>query len=143
MAFLGFTAISCEKSPFSPDNGGGGAVVMYGCPYASFQAKGDVHSETGEPIEGIKVSRYGQDLGTTDKEGKFSFNDHYSGFISEKDTLVLNFHDIDGPANGGRFEDTQAIVTITQTEKPSKESVWYEGTFTASDAIVVMKKVSE
>jgi len=137
MAALGFSAVSCEKI-----NGGfgGGLQVMYGCPYANYQSKGSVSDTAGSPLEGIKVSYYGCELATTGKDGKFAIDDTAGFLYEEKDTLVLNFHDVDGPDNGGNFEDASAVVKLTRTDDGSSTNVWFMGDYVGSDVNVVMKK---
>lgn len=142
---LGFG--SCSKSLDDPD---GPMICEYGVPNISFQVKGQIKTEDGAHIKGIRVvaiptNNYlgGRDTVYTDAEGKFSTKKLYSS--SErylKEDLVVMFEDVDGEANGGTFEKSSlkgTQVTIVQKEKGSG---WNRGYFevTADKKLKKQKK---
>jgi len=137
MASLGFAAASCDKIHLGKEEGGE-MMVMYGVPYATYTSKGSVTDNAGNALKNIVVTRHGEELTATDTDGNFSIKSEVVGF--GRDTLVLNFHDVDGPENGGSFTTTQATVKLTKTSDGDKNNSWFLGEYTGSDVKVVMKK---
>lgn len=73
----------------------------YGSPYASFEVKGKVTDQQGNPIPGIQVTcdaMYIQPV-YTESDGSYALNG--DGFPREK--IQVSFEDVDGEENGGLF----------------------------------------
>lgn len=99
LAVSGFTG--CETI--------GGGRVMYGTPHATFEVKGVVTDEAGEPVRDIKIvvtdgdkNRYDGELtvGITDGSGNYRMVGSWFGGSD----LVVTTEDIDVDKNGGEFE---------------------------------------
>jgi len=137
LALLGFSAASCSEIGGGLF-GGGEVTVMYGVPHADFTIKGSVADTEMNPLNGIEVTHNGAVLGETNSQG--AFNVEFSEFSMEKvDTVVLNFHDVDGKENGGKFIDAAATVKMTAKDFDDK-SGWKTGEYTASGVRVTMTK---
>jgi putative lipoprotein (rSAM/lipoprotein system) len=75
----------------------------YGTPYATYEIKGKVTDENGNPIKGIAVSC--EDLDSdkiyTDEAGTFTLS--AAGF--PRAVINVSFRDVDEDENGGWYED--------------------------------------
>jgi len=97
---LGVTAVSLVfqacPGPYMSDE-----VGIYG----SVQSK-----KTGAPILGIKVSTIENDAHTyTDENGDFSM------YLPIQDKYTVKFEDIDGPENGGSFQQRTEPLSFTES----------------------------
>ena len=85
-----------------------------------FQIKGKVVDEDGNGIGGIDVSRYGTQLTVTKPDG--SYEATLQRFWEPRtDTLQIHFTDVDGVAEGGRYEPT--VITVDQFADASDTEV--------------------
>ena len=73
----------------------------YGSPYASFEVKGKVTDQHGEPIPGIQVTCDAMYIQPVYTESDGSYALHGDGFPREK--IQVSFEDVDGEENGGLF----------------------------------------
>ena len=117
--------------------------VEYGQPYAEFKLVGEVKSEEGKPIKGIRVIvkpyiahteqqylDWYRDTLFTDAEGKFSKEKLKHTWPNEMNGSTIIFEDIDGPENGGEFVPktlNDKEFTVEQVKKGSGN--WYDGDF--------------
>lgn len=117
--------------------------VEYGQPYAEFKLVGEVKSEEGKPIKGIRVIvkpyiahteqqylDWYRDTLFTDAEGKFSKEKLKHTWPNEMKGSTIIFEDIDGPENGGEFMSktlNDKEFTVEQVKKGSGN--WYDGDF--------------
>ena len=115
----------------------------YGQPYAEFKLVGEVKSEEGKPIKGIRVIvkpyiahteqqylDWNRDTLYTDADGKFSKESLKHTWPNEMKGSTIIFEDIDGPENGGEFESktlTDKEFTVEQMKKG--DGNWYDGDF--------------
>lgn len=97
-------------------------VEMYGSPYATWSVKGKVTDNEGKPIPGLQVvlgNRYENsadviydenyrplDTLETGQDGTYQLESN--GFPIN--LLQVDVHDIDGPENGGEFEDASLVI---------------------------------
>ncbi len=146
LAMLGFD--SCSNVTDAPDE--------YGAPYATYQIRGTVTDEEGNPIPGIK-GRLGVvitnpdvsstlyvahgDSAVTDSEGHLIIDN-----ISERThylvpgRTVVELKDEDGEANGGDFSaDTLNFDDMKKTQL-EKGDGWYQGKFEYSFTQKLNKK---
>lgn len=136
VTMLGFESCG-EDSPF-----GGGDVVEYGVPHATYRVVGTVTDQNGKPIEGIKVKMiedytyYGggevfeRGKGLTDSKGSFTTEEAVLSFLNDEDKVV--FVDEDGEANGGKFaSDTLLMKDLPKKQyaKAPKGDHWSSGSF--------------
>ena len=135
LGLLGFA--SCEKAGEEP------TLQMYGMPYAQFKALGSVSDETGNPVEGIRVAirqtlqdthEYLDDTVYTDSKGAYLLEREIYG---KTDSARIVFEDVDGPENGGEFEQTEAKPEVVMTKR---ESGWFRGNFEVKADVVLKKK---
>jgi putative lipoprotein (rSAM/lipoprotein system) len=118
LALLGFAGCGDDGD----DGGGGGDGRMeYGTPYASFDIKGKVTDEAGDPVEDIKVvirdanisdPEYSLAVGITDARGYYSIGGGWFG----DDTLTVSVEDIDGDKNGGEFASETVELEIEEED---------------------------
>ena len=115
--------------------------VEYGQPNAEFKIAGEVKSQDGTPLKGIRVtidpqpsnpdhSRYSSDTLFTDADGKYSKDRLKYGWPDELKEAEISFEDIDGPENGGEFETVilkSGEFSVKQIKKGSGN--WYEGAY--------------
>ena len=118
--------------------------VEYGQPHAEFKIAGEVKSQDGTPLKGIRVtidpqpsnpdySRYSSDTLFTDADGKYSKDRLKYGWPDEMKEAEISFEDIDGPENGGEFETmklTSGEFSVKQIKKG--EGNWYAGVYSVT-----------
>ena len=118
------------------------APVMYGTPYAEWSVKGKVVDETNCPVRGLQVvlgNRFEnsesviydvnyQSLDTLHTASDGTYQVAREGFPLHH--LEIHVKDIDGPQNGGEFEDAGLIIKDI-VYKGAKG--WYSG---SADIIV-------
>ena len=75
---------------------------------------GKAVNESGLPVSGIKISRYGESYAETDGDGRFSFPFYLLSEGEVKDTLHFTFHDPDGEA-GGSFRDKVVVADFSHS----------------------------
>ena len=139
LGILGFA--SCEKALDIYENGE--MMCMYGQPYANFKAVGTVKDKSGKPLEGIRVavrltvpsSSEVRDTVYTDSKGEFLSN---TQTFNGPSSVRIVFEDIDGAANGGEFEKTEATPAVKQTKKG--DDSWNKGAFEAKANVKMNKK---
>lgn len=118
-------------------------MAEYGQPYAEFKLVGEVKSEEGKPIKGIRVIvrpfvehtsqevlDWHRDTLYTDADGKFSKESLKHTWPNEMKGSTIIFEDIDGPENGGEFVSktlNDKEFTVEQVKKGS--GIWYDGDF--------------
>jgi len=143
LSLLGFS--SCSEL------GGGGGEELYGTPTSTFQVKGNVTDEAGNPIKGIKAKvevKYGGGAkdtpAYTDSKGNYVLEKRdMIGTPSEKeeDRVKVIFEDVDGEDNGGTFANDTIKgkdLTIKQTSKGDGD--WNIGTFEITANAKLKKK---
>ncbi|MCR5407848.1 MAG: radical SAM-associated putative lipoprotein [Bacteroidales bacterium] len=122
-------------------------VDEYGMPHANYKIIGEVTSEDGKPIQGIKVKyrrlEYTDDEGNkqyfeseeneflTDKEGKVNANAF--DWSTEPKEITITLEDIDGAENGGEFEgQVLSENDLTIDYEKDEDGRWHQGDFTIS-----------
>ncbi|MBP5566619.1 MAG: radical SAM-associated putative lipoprotein [Bacteroidales bacterium] len=144
MTILGFSG--CDLIEFGR--------MEYGQPHAEFKIAGEVKSQAGTPLKGIRVtinprpgepndwSRYSSDTLFTDAGGKYSKDRLKYNWPDELKEAEISFEDIDGPENGGEFETvklTSGEFSVKQTKKG--DGNWNEGAYSVTaNATMSLKK---
>lgn len=122
--------------------------VMYGSPSTTYEVKGKVLDNEGNPINGIKIAL--QDDATDPNpyeiaESQSLENGDYTirntTFPTNK--LYLSVEDIDGEANGGEFEEQTIELDFSKVEATGDKGAWYEGTKSLEKQIVMQEKSDE
>lgn len=122
--------------------------VMYGSPSTTYEVKGKVLDNEGNPINGIKIVL--QDDATDPNpyeiaESQSLENGDYkirnTTFPTNK--LYLSVEDVDGTANGGEFEEQTIELDFSKVEATGDKGAWYEGTKSLEKQIVMQEKSSE
>lgn len=122
--------------------------VMYGSPSATYEVKGKVLDNEGNPINGIKIVL--QDDATDPNpyeiaESQSLENGDYTirntTFPTNK--LYLSVEDVDGTANGGEFEEQTIELDFSKVEATGDKGAWYEGTKSLEKQIVMQEKSDE
>lgn len=146
MTILGFSGCDDVFNIIEPK-------AEYGQPSADFKIVGEVKSQAGKPLKGIRVvvnprnsdpewARYESDTLYTDAEGKYSKDRLKYGWPDEFKDAVITFEDIDGAENGGEFEAVKlksGEFSVKQVEKGSGH--WYSGVYLiTADASMNPKK---
>lgn len=112
-------------------------LCMYGTPRIDTRIQGQVTDKSGAPVPGIAVLQH--DTGnavSTANDGRYDISG--SAFPGH---AYLVFKDIDGPANGGEFEETTLEVTFSQADKVGKgDGEWYSGSFARKDVDVILEE---
>jgi putative lipoprotein (rSAM/lipoprotein system) len=99
----------------------------YGSPYASYEVKGKVTDQQGEPISGIQVAcdaMYVEPV-YTESDGSYALSG--GGFPREK--IQVSFEDVDGEENGGLFATRSVSAETHQVQ--DGEGNWDFGVYEA------------
>lgn len=99
----------------------------YGSPYASYEVKGKVTDQQGEPVQGIQVTcdaMYVQAV-FTGADGSYLLSG--AGFPREK--IEVEFKDVDGEENGGAFAVKTVSAQTVQVQEGDDR--WDFGTYAA------------
>jgi putative lipoprotein (rSAM/lipoprotein system) len=132
LTLLGFGAAmaGCSKMYAPPDDGGG--MSMYGTPTASFEVKGRVTDDSGDPVRDIKIvvkedAAYDYEIGVgiTDAHGYYSVRGSWSG----SNSFNIATEDIDGEKNGGEFATESVEIEIKKEDYIGGEG-WNRGKVT-------------
>ena len=122
--------------------------VMYGSPSTTYEVKGKVLDNKGNPINGIKIVL--QDDATDPNpyqiaESQSLENGDYKirNTISPQSKLYLSVEDIDGAANGGEFEEQTIELDFSKVEATGDKDAWYNGTKSLEKHIVMQEKSDE
>lgn len=86
---------------------------------------GKVVNEEDKPVCGIKISEADDEdssCGTTSEDGFFEYSTFYYGEEVPQE-MTLKFSDIDGPDNGGEFEDKVVTVNLVEQARESEPMV--------------------
>ena len=86
----------------------------YGSPYASYEVKGKVTDQQGEPIQGIQVTCDAMYIQPVYTESDGSYALHGDGFPREK--IQVSFEDVDGEENGGLFASRSVSAETHQVQ---------------------------
>lgn len=87
----------------------------YGSPYASFEVKGKVTDQQGNPIPGIQVTCDAMYIQPVYTESDGSYALHGDGFPREK--IQVSFEDVDGEENGGLFAARSVSVETVHVKE--------------------------
>lgn len=121
--------------------------VMYGSPSTTYEVKGKVLDNKGNPINGIKIAL--QDDATDPNpyeiaESQSLENGDYKirNTTFPRSKLYLSVEDIDGAANGGEFEEQTIELDFSKVEAKGDKDAWYEGTKSLEQDIVLEEKTN-
>lgn len=107
LCLIGFgSAVACSPGMVADE---------YGSPYASYEVKGKVTDQQGNPIPGIQVTcdaMYIQPV-YTESDGSYALNG--DGFPREK--IQVSFEDVDGEENGGLFAARSVSVETVHVKE--------------------------
>lgn len=115
----------------------GVAADEYGTPYASYEIKGKVTDDIGNPVKGIHVSceSLSPDAAVqTAQDGTFVI----SGKAFPMPAVELRCNDIDEDGNGGHFAEKTVTVETVHVQKG--EGNWNFGSFSAEVTIRLDKE---
>lgn len=122
--------------------------VMYGSPSTTYEVKGKVLDNEGNPINGIKIAL--QDDATDPNpyeiaESQSLENGDYkiSNTTFPRSKLYLSVEDIDGAANGGEFEEQTIELDFSKVEATGDKGEWHYGTKSLEKQIVMQEKSDE
>ncbi len=120
LSLLGFGSVltfnSCEDE-VSPSS------CEYGTPYATFNVKGTVKSETtSNTIPNIRVVM-GYDTTFTAEDGSFQVS---TSEFPDDQTFTVSFKDIDG-VNNGSLQPMDTTIEFTDPEFTDGDDSWYSG----------------
>lgn len=122
--------------------------IMYGSPSTTYEVKGKVLDNKGNPINGIKIAL--QDDATDPNpyeiaESQSLENGDYTirNTTLPRSKLYLSVEDIDGAANGGEFEEQTIELDFSKVEATGDKGAWYEGTKSLEKQIVMQEKSDE
>lgn len=99
----------------------------YGSPYASFEVKGKVTDQQGNPIPGIQVTCDAMYIQPVYTESDGSYALHGDGFPREK--IQVSFEDVDGEENGGLF--AARTVSVETVHVKEGDGNWDFGVYEA------------
>ena len=135
LGILGFPSCSKEEpEPMqSPYVNPGEMRLAYGTPTAVYKVSGKVFTNSGKPIEGIKVNVMFTTIYTAG-DGSFSGEVSYYPL----DNVTISFTDVDGDKNQGEFQSLSVNVTPKQTGKG--DGAWFQGTYSVSTTVRMNKK---
>lgn len=100
LIFALIASVSCNDKDSRQDWGG--------MEYYTFEVSGKVTDAAGNPIYGIKVETLGVSV-STKADGTYSIKGNGNGMLA---TLFVNFSDLDGEENGGKFMGTTKGVAL-------------------------------
>ena len=127
LVILGFAGtVSCEPE----------VICMYGVPTMDFEVSGKVVNKDSAPVAGIKVSCYTDT--SPDAPSAITAEDGSFNISGTAINAVLKFEDIDGPENGGEFEEKIEEIKVNQVQKG--DGNWYMGKYEAKDVVIEMKE---
>ena len=127
LVILGFAStVSC-----GPD-----IVCMYGTPTMDFEVSGKAVNEDSAPVAGIKVSCYTDSR--PDAPSVITAEDGSFNISGTAINAVLKFEDIDGPENGGEFEEKIEIINVEQVQRG--DGNWYMGKYESKGVVIKMEK---
>ena len=149
LSLLGFSACDIIEHTFFP-------VCEYGMPHADYKLTGEVKSESGNPVEGIKVTYRHNEGSYTNEEGQVEEYWHEEEFFTDSegkvsaalndwqtqaDGIQVVLEDVDGPENGGEFE-TQVLSGSGLNIKFAEddESTWHTGDYVISFSASLQEK---
>ena len=119
LCLIGFgSSVACSPGMVSDE---------YGSPYASFEVKGKVTDQQGNPIPGIQVTcdaMYIQPV-YTESDGSYALDG--DGFPREK--IQVSFEDVDGEENGGLF--AARSVSVETVHVKDGDGNWDFGVYEA------------
>ena len=122
--------------------------VMYGSPSTTYEVKGKVLDNEGNPINGIKIVL--QDDATDPNpyeiaESQSLENGDYKirNTTFPRSKLYLSVEDVDGTANGGEFEEQTIELDFSKVEATGDKDEWYNGTKSLEKQIVMQEKSDE
>lgn len=144
LTLLGFSSCGNHEDEDYP--------VLYGTPTSTFQVKGNVTDEAGNPIQGIQAKvelKYsgmanGNKPTFTDSKGNYVLEkgEMTGSPTSEKEGIVkVIFEDVDGEENGGTFANDTVMgknLTINKVEKG--DGAWNLGSFEITANAKLKKK---
>ncbi|MBQ5679352.1 MAG: radical SAM-associated putative lipoprotein [Rikenellaceae bacterium] len=122
--------------------------VMYGSPSTTYEVKGKVLDNKGNPINGIKIAL--EDDATDPNpyqiaESQSLENGDYKirNTIFPRSKLYLSVEDIDGAENGGEFEEQTIELDFSKVEATGDKDAWHNGTKSIEKYIVMQEKSDE
>ena len=124
LSLLGFSLATCDRA------------VEYGCPYATYEVKGQVSDEDNQSLKDIQVVVQQYDTFYTDAEGIYRA---HGDLRLGRESLLVTATDIDGEANGGDFEPQIKTITYSRGDLQGG-SGWNEGTLTKEVNFTLKKK---
>ena len=121
---------------------------MYGSPSATYEVKGKVLDNEGNPINGIKIVLQDDAIDPNPYEIAESQSLENGDYTIRNTTfprskLYLSVEDIDGAANGGEFEEQTIELDFSKVEAKGDKDAWYEGTKSLEKQIVMQEKSDE
>jgi len=150
LSMLGY---SCSLTNDEPDMYG--PILMYGVvnPDATYEVKGTVTDEGGTPVEGIKTAvkfvspvvdgadgkRYTSDINDSQSDASGHYELLYSSEV-ENSHIKLIVEDIDGEANGGKFQNDTIDIDYSKAVQIKKGDENSKGTFEISQDIKLKKE---
>ncbi len=116
--------------------------VMYDCPtppsfrYYQVDIEGTVTDKDGHPIPAIVVRQDQKGTTLTDRNGAYRL----SVGRSSTDGFPLTFTDMDGPDNGGDFDEKLIGIELTDADLVEKENEWTLGRYRRTADVVLEEK---
>lgn len=121
----------------------------YGCPYADFEAKGVVTDEDGNGIRGVRVVISAEYPNTglppltdtlwSNSNGEYGTEQPYMNWeFAYKDSVKLEFEDVDGQENGGEFQKVTIEVPVFKVK--DGDGHWYSGAYEAGADVTMSKE---
>lgn len=105
---------------------------MYGSPSANFIISGKVTDKQNNPINGIEINliektdNKSYTLQTTKSGDNGEFHIIHTDSPREI-TYTVSYHDADGEANGGDFEDMSQNIEFKNEDYTGGSGMWYKG----------------
>lgn len=94
----------------------------YGTPTAHFKVYGNVSSEAGPTIQGIRVVMQ-NDTTFTDSKGNYQV---LAESFPEEQQFLVSFNDMDGEENG-RFQAKDTLINFENPKFEKGDGSWYKG----------------